>query len=84
MDAVRCSEEVIGRHTFMQFGRTRRRLQKYSTPPVLDYEELRPKAAGLLTGVDFFRIRDEACSIHYAIVTTRTQVELNLVNIKEI
>ena len=55
-----------------------------ATPPVLDYEELRPKAAGLLTGVDFFRIRDEACSIPNAIVTTRTQVELNLVNLKEI
>jgi len=59
---------------------TRRRLQNYSTPAGLDYEELgglvRPGAAGLLIGVEYSRVRDSVWDVPYPLVTTRLDIEL--------
>jgi len=63
----------------MQFGRTRRSLPKYLMPTVLDYKDrglVELGAAGLLIGVECYRIRDGTWPIPYAVITTWVRVEL--------
>jgi hypothetical protein len=51
----------------------------YPNPHYIILEKLLPvrsEVAGLLTGVESFRIRDSACHVSYHIVTTRTELGL--------
>ena len=59
---------------------TRRRPAKYSMPAGLNYEELGglsdPGVAGLLTGIEYSRVRDSSWMYLTSFVTTRIGVEL--------